>query len=306
MPILTAELDCRLLDACIIAYDIKGDKIDDSTPYYKHVGFQQGTGPQVFVSGDDGIDAGFVGETHDDWVLVVFRGTLPPFEGSFWKWVSDWLHDFEVGPMDWKVNGSSFGKVETGFGDAVLKLWPGMSSALDGIDLRAKRGVLVTGHSKGGGMSFPAATLVKAAHRDVFTEVRTFAAPLTCDRTFEANYYNMGFRTFTARYQNMYDIVPFLPYWPYFSLLATAERRATGGNAYITEDNWPSQVENDYVPLGNLRYLGDGCRVETGTQGQEAADKAIWHALDHLELDTIVDAHSARGRYHQCVCDKEA
>jgi hypothetical protein len=113
----------------------------------------------------------------------------------------------------------------------------------------------------------------------------------------------MGLRPFTVRYQNQCDIVPFLPYYPYLGMLAAAERLACNGvNTAITRENWPAEVENDYVPIGILRYLGDGCRAEYGDEGQDDADKAIWDALEHLEFQKIVDAHEASGRYHTCVC----
>lgn len=239
----------------------------------------------------------------DDWVFLVYRGTLPPFTGAFWPWVDDWLNDFELGPMDWVVNNHQFGQVETGFGSAVLGLWNDVVRALKSIDLSRKKGIVVTGHSKGGGMSFPAATLVRALYPDVPVAVSTFAAPLTCDRTFQANYYKLGLPAMTSRYQNRYDLVPFLPWLPVFSLLAAAERRSgAGSNQVITERHWPT-VKNDYVPIGYLQYLAGGCRIKTGDEGAQDAHKAIRYALEHLEFETIAEAHSATGRYHDCICD---
>ena len=96
--------------------------------------------------------------------------------------------------------------------------------------------------------------------------------------------------------------MPFLPYYPTFTLLATAERMSTGANAMITADAWPAAIDNDYVQIGILRYLGDACRVEYGAEGEADAWNAIKHALEHFEFTTIADAHSAKGRYHTCVC----
>ncbi len=303
MSILTRELECRLLDACIVAYDIKNGKICSTVPFYENIGIKPGTKPSVFVDGLEGINAGFVAETYDGWVFLVFRGTLPPFKGDFWAWVLDWLNDFRIGPMNWYVNDRYFGQVETGFGSALLDLWKNAHRALSAIDICQKKGVIVTGHSKGGGMTFPAATLVKCLYPDTLVENCSFAAPLTCDRTFQINYDAMGLKPFTVRYQNQYDIVPFLPYDPHFGMLATAERLANKGrNNSITRENWPAKIENDYVRIGSLRYLGDGCVVEYGEKGQDDADKAIWHALDHFEFEKIADAHLASGRYHDCVC----
>jgi hypothetical protein len=297
------SLQCRLLDACIICYSIQNGSISPNAPFYDNVGFKPGTTPTVFVDGPEAINAGFVGETADDWVIVAYRGTIPPFTGKFWSWVTDWLNDFRIGPAPWKVGGKVIGKVETGFGFAVINTWAAVSGALAKIDLSQKKGILVTGHSKGGGMTFPAATLIKNAYPHVPVQNCSFAAPLTCDQTFADSYKSMGLDPFTVRYQNQYDIVPFLPYYPHFAILAAAERRSNNGvNEAITADNWPSEVENDYVRIGKLRYLGNGCKVETGTVGQDDADSDLWHALDHLQFKEIVEAHGASGRYHSCVC----
>ena len=305
MSMLSPDLACRLLDACIIAYDIKNGAIDPSVPFYDKIGIKPGTKPSVFVDGFEEINAGYVAETYDGWVLLVFRGTLPPFEGHFFSWVADWLNDFRAGPMRWHVDGHFFGHVETGFGSALLDLWKDAKQALAAIDMSQKKGILVTGHSKGGGMTFPAATLVKALYPDTHIENCSFAAPLTCDRTFQTNYDAMGLTPVTVRYQNQYDIVPFIPWFPHFGTLATAERQATNGeNTVITHENWP-RIENDYVRIGSLRYLADGCLIESGDKGQHDADKAIRHALDHLEFHRIAEAHSASGRYHTCVCDSQ-
>jgi len=302
MSTLCRDLECRLLDACIIAYDIDNGTIDPNVPFYDRVGIAPGT-LKVFVDGPEQINAGFVAETTDGWVLLVFRGTLPPFEGDFWAWVLDWLNDFRFGPMSWYVNDQYFGQVEKGFGSALLNLWNDVEQALSAVDLSSKKGIIVSGHSKGGGMTFPAAARIKAKYPHMLVENCSFAAPLTCDRTFQTNYDGLGLRPFTVRYQNQYDIVPFLPYFPYFGMIASAERLACSGvNAVMTRENWPAEVENDYVPIGILRYLGDACQVEYGEQGQNEADKAIWHALEHLEFQKIVDAHEAGGRYHTCVC----
>src|SRR5260370_42297308 len=98
------SLECRLINASIAAYYIKGGKIDPSAPGYYKIGLKPGTAPTVFIGGSEQIDAGYVAETIDDWVFLVFRGTLPPFKGDFWRWINDWLHDLLVEPTTWKVN----------------------------------------------------------------------------------------------------------------------------------------------------------------------------------------------------------
>ncbi|RYG09619.1 MAG: hypothetical protein EON92_14320 [Burkholderiales bacterium] len=198
--------------------------------------------------------------------------------------------------------GKVIGRVEAGFGNAVLNTWPTVQAALGRMNLAGKKGILVTGHSKGGGMTFPACTLLKNLLPGMLVENCSYAAPLTCDRTFGAAYDAMGLKAFTVRYQNQFDIVPFLPYYPHFAMLASAERLFTGGvNNTITAGKWPA-LENDYAPLGALRYLGDGCQVEFGDQGETDATNALWHALDRFEFSKIADAHAASGRYHDCIC----
>src|SRR5262245_27909034 len=131
---VTASLECRLINASIAAYSIKGGKIDPSAPGYDKIGLKPGTVPIVFTGGNDQIDAGYVAETADDWVFLVFRGTLPPFKkDDFWKWIEDWLNDLRIEPTEWNVGGKPFGRAETGFATAVLDLWPQAIAALKGL-----------------------------------------------------------------------------------------------------------------------------------------------------------------------------
>lgn len=294
-----ASLECRLINACIACYAIENGKIDPNNANLEKVGLKPGTGAKVFVGGKDSINAGLLAETDDDWVVLAFRGTLPPFKGDFWKWVRDWLQDFEIGPVDWTVNDNTFGKVEGGFAKALLSIWNQAWAALQLIDLKSKKGILVTGHSKGAAMTFLAASLLKSAMKDTLVEVCAFAAPLTCDRTFRDNYDALGLRPFSVRYQNEYDLVPFLPYDPTFALLTTAERLDRGAQATRVQESWP---ENEYVPIGIVRYITTRCSIEYGERAEHDAWAAIKHALLHLEFKTIADAHSADGRYLTCIC----
>ncbi|HJZ82569.1 MAG TPA: lipase family protein [Pyrinomonadaceae bacterium] len=298
-------LECRLINASIAAYHIKNNQIDPSAPGYAQIGIKQGTTPVCFTRGIDQIDAGYVVETQDNWVFLVFRGTLPPFEGDFFRWVLDWMNDFRLGPTTWMVNGKSFGQAETGFASAVLDLWPQALDALTQINLPAMNGIIVAGHSKGAALSFLAASLLKGQYfPNLLVEVSGFAAPLVTDRTFRDNYNRLGLRSFSVRYQNEYDAVPFLPYLPTWDLLSTAERLSSGsGENVLIKDTFRQQaIENDYVPLGMLRYITTNCDLEYGEQGETDAWKALEHALLFFEFTRIVDAHSAAGRYLTCVC----
>jgi len=298
-----ATLECRLLNASIACYAIKNGQLDIKNPNLQALGVAPGSKPTVFVDGVNQINAGFVAETHDDWVVLALRGTLPPFTGDFWAWVDDWMQDFKAGPTDWIINGNKFGQVETGFSDAILSIWPAASAALKAINMTGKKGVLVTGHSKGAAMTSLAASLIKSAQPGLLVEVCCYAAPLTCDRTFQANYDALGLRPFTVRYQNEFDIVPFLPWWPTFAMLAAAERRARRGeNITLTAGMQASWFRNDYVPMGVLRYLGPGCTVEYGQQAENDALAAIKQALWDGDFGKIAAAHHASGRYQTCIC----
>ena len=126
-----ATLECRLLNASIACYAIKNGQLDIKDANLQALGLQPGSTPTVFVDGVHQINAGFVAETHDGWVVLALRGTLPPFTGDFWAWVDDWMQDFKAGPTDWFINGSKFGQVETGFSDGMLSIWPAASAALN-------------------------------------------------------------------------------------------------------------------------------------------------------------------------------
>jgi len=305
MAALSSTLECRLINASVVAYYIENGAIDPSAPGYDKIGIAPGTVPTVFVSGPDQIDAGYVAETQDGWIFLVFRGTLPPFEGYFWGWVDDWLNDFDLGPTTWMVDGAAFGQAEAGFADAVLALWPQALRALQSIDLAQKKGIVVAGHSKGAAMSFLAATLLKGQDfKNMLVEVFGFAAPLVSDRTFQTSYEALGLRLLTVRYQNENDLVPFLPYLPTLDALATAERLSHPGaeTVVITDAQRQKAIENDYVPLGILRFITANCTIEYGEQAEWDAWDALLEALLELQFSEIVDAHAAEGRYLTCVC----
>jgi hypothetical protein len=298
-------LECRAIDASIAAYYIEGDTVDAAAPGYAEIGIKPGTVPIAFTTGPEQIDAGYVAETYDDWAFVAFRGTLPPFTGNFWAWVDDWLNDFSIGPTQWLVDGEPFGQAETGFAGATLALWPQLLAALATIDLPAKKGIVVTGHSKGAAMSLLAASLLKGQEfKSLLVQVCCFAAPLATDRTFEANFDALGLYPLAVRYQNQYDLVPFLPYLPVVDALAAAERLESAGheNLLITDAQRLRAIHNDYVPLGILRFITTECGIEYGQQAERDAWDALLQALLEFQFTEIVEAHLAQGRYQTCLC----
>jgi hypothetical protein len=112
----------------------------------------------------------------------------------------------------------------------------------------------------------------------------------------------LGLRLLSLRYQNEYDIVPFLPYWPVLDILAASERLSRRTNLVITEAEREKAIENDYVPLGILSFITTKCGIDYGEKAESHALRAIQDALLHFRFREIVDARSADGRYLTCVC----
>jgi hypothetical protein len=306
MAAVVPTLECRLINASIAAYSIEDHTIDPPPGGWEKIGVRPET-VTVFTGGNEQIDAGYVAGTVDGWVFVVFRGTLPPFEGKFWKWIDDWLNDLRIEPTTWTVDGRPFGQVEAGFASAVLDVWPQVVTALRRFKLESMKGIIATGHSKGGAASFLAASLLKGQDfKDVPVAVRCFAAPLIADRTFRTNY-DLLFRVgeLTVRYQNEYDAVPFLPIWPFLERLGVAERfwNDDGNNVVITEAIRQRAEANDYVPIGVLRFMKTKCEIEYGQKAESDAWNDLLRAVeDPMMWPRIVEAHEAGGRYLTCVC----
>jgi hypothetical protein len=303
MASVAPTLECRLSNASVAAYSIKDDTIDPPPGGWDKIGVKPET-ITVFTGGNDQIDAGYVAETVDGWVFLVFRGTLPPFKGDFWSWIDDWLNDLQIEPMTWAVDGKPFGQAEAGFASAVLDLRRKIVAILKAVDLGSKKGIIVTGHSKGAAASFLAASLLKGQYfKNVLVQVCCFAAPLVTDKTFRDNYDALGLRPVSVRYQNEYDVVPFLPYWPFLDLLAAGERLDRDRtNVVITEAERQRAIENDYVSLGILRFITTKCEIEYGEKAESDAWTDFKDAFFGRRFLEIVEAHDAQGRYLTCVC----
>ncbi|MEM7508976.1 MAG: lipase family protein [Pseudomonadota bacterium] len=300
---------CRLLDAAILTYDIlpMGNAVSEWAPNANTEGLLKNVGdlanpPDWFFSGDQSIDAGFVGRTSDNYAVLALRGTLPPGGQDTAAWIKDWLEDFEVGPEDWALPCDTvIGQIETGFASAAKKLWSVAEAPLAKIvddPGNPPRGIVVCGHSKGAALVYPVASLVEATWPGRIARVDAYATPMTANQSF-ANWYSAaGLTAKTTRYQNRYDIVPFLPVWPKFDLTGWIMKilgLSGGGNL----------LSDDYVHIGDLVYLADQngkCVEMRGQTAEDQADRDMQHALDNLDLDEIIDAHSATGRYHTCIC----
>ena len=318
--------------------------IPRSAPHYDDVIVGE---PTCFLRGEDKIDAAFVAEMPDDTVVVSFRGTLPPFGAPFWSWVEDWLEDFDIDPVPWTVAGQPYGRVEHGFDRAVLELWNdiqgvgplttddsafaegeeeltlgderrtlrgGIRHALlhGGIDWSTKTGILVTGHSKGAAATYLAASLIRGEPdlADVPVRVACFASPYTCDAAFLQAYTEAGLEDATVRYQNVDDLVPFVPNY-LISLPLRLARWLDPTSTASTKATWTWR----YVTIGHLRVITRACDIREGTGAYWRALLRIVVDLLTLQVGRIADAHSLvhdpdashpTGRYMTAVCRASA
>ncbi|MBV8975992.1 MAG: lipase family protein [Alphaproteobacteria bacterium] len=294
----TPPRDYRLINACIAAYGIAGGTLDPKTPGYDKIGLK--APPKCFVAGDQAIDACFVGETTDDWAVLAFRGTLPPGPGKDpLDWILDWLQDFQIGPVPWTVNGKQFGIVEGGFARAMLALWPSIKGELDKIDLNSKKGLWITGHSKGGSLTGLAASLVRAAYPKTALQIVAFAPALTYGQDFKTTYYAEGLGNATVRYQNECDIVPFLP------LILSGAAFGAVLWAFGKTPHLDQIKLLEYDAVGTLNYINfdeasKRYNIEQDAVGQAASVEALGAAILGRRFDTIVSAHSGSGGYLKC------
>ena len=188
--------------------------------YQDAVGFissSEGYAPKFATSGDDAIDAALVGITDDGYAVVAIRGTLPPSfaNNDIKEWLTDWVGDADMHKVGFAVAGRDYGQVEHGFYKAVSALWPFVQAELTSVLPKAAKGVLVTGHSKGGAATYLVAAMILAEWPDLAgqIEVHAFAPAVSVDADFVAQYDAQQLSERTYRYQKAHDIVPFIPLW---------------------------------------------------------------------------------------------
>lgn len=281
-----ASLDCRLLAASVAAYGINPDGSFTPDPaFYDAVGFK--SEPTLITGGVANIDAALVG-TNGDGVILAFRGTLPPTPPISEPILLDWLQDFFAEPngyIDFP------GKVHSGFFGAWLNLWAPILQAV-----KAQRGtdlpVYVTGHSKGGSLTYLGAWSLHTAGITP-AGVVSFAAAHVGDPGF-ADAYSQVFPNH-LRYENTLDVVPFLP--PDSAFDKIAEKLPVLGKLFEMAADW------NYVPAGVLRYIESSGEVIGDNPLLEAARIAeILEKLVTLDLSAITAAHSATGGYNKGAC----
>ena len=299
------RLDQRMIQASILAYEItKNGQLPSSLSGYAAVGFDPSApAPQGIIRGFEKINSAFVGRTDDGNMVVAFRGTIPPGDAPWETWVTDWLNDFRAGQVQWSTSRHpNYGMAEAGFAAATLDLWPQVEKLVEYFIAAGPppKSIVVTGHSKGAALAPLAATLLRAKYPSAYIQLRVFAQPMTGDQTFANNFTADGLSHRMIRFQREYDLVPFLPeYWS-FTLLASGvlaheEALANDVAAAAAAIHWA------YVDIGSLVYVKTDCTPLIGPHGYSEAKNAIERAIFEWRWRTIIDAHSARDSYAPCI-----
>lgn len=304
-PSTTAQL---MLDAAICAYSIVGTDYRPLRFFNDPVGW--GNAPNVYSAGPDKIDAGLIGETPDGWVILSLRGTLSTYDSisSLIAFFRDWLQDDETEQVAFSpAPAKDFGKVHKGFHAAVMAMWDDIYADLNGRKWGKLKGLCITGHSKGAGMSFLCAALAQAclpssANGGPQTiQVHAFAAPLAGNQAFVDAYTKAGLETNTVRYQREDDLVPFLPAYDSFDILEKWHRGSSWELDLVLEIL--ESTYGGYALAGTLEFYPDHLYNQpwpqplTGDPGQQAAQTAILEAIRRGAIGKIEDAHSAINSY---------
>lgn len=334
----------RMIYAAICAYQIhekgwKPDKNDpkpdrtisgpDGTYFYNvvdkfqdKVGFletgENGYVPDFVASGDDKINAGFVGVLKNGQMVVSIRGTIPPSleNDDLIEWIKDWAQDADMPPIAWPylpVPGGGTAHVEEGFGKATNDLFAHLAPKIQAaITQHNPTGIIVTGHSKGAAMTFLMASIIANNFKEYADkiEVFAFAAPVTGDDAFKAAYAAAGLDATTHRYQVGYDMVPFVPLWKAANIFEAVDfdPPVTKGcwkrlKDRFGEDAWKalerlvtSKTKGGYDAVGDFTYFGPDHKLTSGTV-QETALPIVASALDAFKVGEIAGAHSATDSY---------
>ncbi|MDH5480813.1 MAG: lipase family protein [Nitrosomonas sp.] len=295
------EITCRLLAASAVSYWIEREGGLAASPLYNSVGYA--SAPIILVGGKDDIDAITVGSTTDGCVIVACRGTLSSTTGEDKKQVIlDWINNLKVKPV--KVPGLPDGcRAHDGFFKAVnlvrssagKNVFAEVLAQLAVIGSDAK--LYITGHSKGGAMSYIVAAQLIAMGR-IPDAIISFAAARPGDGDF-ANYVQDKMSGGEIRrYEVKNDIVPHLP--PDLKLWDLLEEAFDGDNENLSDWNYDS--------VGQLYYYDMDEELEVP---KSKISRALVHfqrlvalgkAIKNSEFEEIVDEHSLTDSYGPLIC----
>lgn len=335
----------RMINACICAYQIhnhgwtpkkgtlqplidktiyKNRHMPDKGYYYNvtplyqdEVGFvgtaAGGYHPQFIATGKDYINAALVGAMSDGNMVLALRGTIPPSlsNNDILQWIADWEQDFDILPTAWSIHNSPFHgscAAEKGFAEAMVNLWPHIITMInDTISSHDPTGVIITGHSKGAGMTFLAATLIEHLYPQFKgkIEVHAFAAPAVANLEFQTAYNNLAVSSKTHRYQVENDLVPFIPYWNEANIFHAVKFTDKTYKHLWTAANWTDWLltGGGYYSVGDFTYFNASHALQSGADVSTSALPAVAKLIQQhsiANIETIAAAHSATDSYLPC------
>ncbi len=277
--------------------------------YQDAVGFDQPSAnyaPDFIACGHDFIDGALVGVTQDGYLVVAIRGTLPPSFNThdIREWMADWAGDADMHPVDWPDAGPGYGMVEHGFSKAAIALWPFVKDRIEALLPQAPKGVLITGHSKGGAVTYLMASLIRATWPDLAGRiaVHAFAPALACNAAFSARYDAQGLSERTVRYQVAGDLVPFVPLWSGADVWAAVFKASPHHKLLwgaMTASVY-AMTRGGYVAPGRLVYFDAD---HNPVLNADIATTAMPYVVDLIvagDYKTIGAAHSATESYLPC------
>lgn len=291
------ELTCRLLAASAVSYWIERKGGLTECPLYKSVKYA--SVPTILAGGDDDIDAITVGSTTDGCVIVACRGTLSGTSGEGTKQVIlDWINNLEAKqiqvpnlPDGCDAHDGFFKAVNFVRSPAEENVFDVVKAQLAAIGSGAK--LYMTGHSKGGAMSYiVAAQLIAAGNTP--DAIISFAAARPGNEDF-ANYVQtqMANRVI-RRYEVTNDIVPHLP--PDLEILKLLDRDNKDFNNWI------------YESIGQLYYYDKKGNLEIPTNPISSATLAatrlasLTRAIIDHQFKKIANDHSLTTSYGSLIC----
>jgi len=264
--------DAQLLSVARLAYTIPTFALA-ADPVIASVPFLDGANaPHAFLAGLDDVDAALVGETPDE-IVIAFRGTEPIDKPSIATFL-DWLNDFDA----ILVHGDGLpGNVHQGFQRSISQLWGRVETDVKArLSPGSSKPIVLTGHSKGGGIAYLGAVLASAAFFNSTIRVVTFAAPRAGDATFAAGYQKIIPAGQSTRYEFGNDIVPHVP--PSEEFFA-----AFKDIPFIS--SMVAQLNHGFVSVGELEFIFWDEPAAAGKKGSVVGDSP---GLDSLRIGRLV------------------
>lgn len=310
-------MEQRMICASICAYAVNHSYVPgSSTNFQPECQFWapiDSAGPTHLITAKkawshEAVDAAFVTQTDDGWVVLSLRGTEPPSSihgiGSFIRFVEDWAQDSETEHVPFFVGRTYYGGVHKGFDKAYKAMRPKVKEALDTIDWDSVKGLQITGHSKGAALTFYYALWAKHTYSKIKSiQVNAYAPPPIGDAMFGRSFENAKIPT--VRYGRFNDSVPFLV--PFIaqdgSDIDIYEYMHFGFNG--TEDlfwTMGKAVNSGYVGIGDFAYLpGDPPGSIAPETGMKGLSDDRWQVISTVKADKggiIAAAHSAKESYY--------